>query len=232
MGPRSSIWRVFSNKSDVYIVNGGMGGIEKFSFHASGTCRHAFTQEEGPAFPGQDRAQSKWRRVTGPTDEIVFALVARFPSDFLSSALKAGTKPVRWVAPAPRGYATVIEFVFTRLSELEMHALAARHGRQIIDQTTLPNGEVFVTTRLHAPWNGEPFTIPGAFDREGQYVVSRHDPDNTGRPARFTMFIEPTNELPMCVDEFGAYAAPLNMQFSEPMAQFTRTAVLKRGNKE
>jgi hypothetical protein len=227
IGPRSSIWRVFSNKDDVYIAHGDLGGIQKFSFHASGICRHAFTREEGPALPGQDRAQRKWRRVVGPTEGMVYALVARFPSDFLSSTLKAPSKPVRWITPAPLGQATIIEFVFTRLNEDDMRALAAKHGRQIIDQTQLPSGEYFVTSWVHEPWHGEPFVIPGVFGRDDQHVVSRHDPTGTGRPVRLSIFIEPTETQPMTVDEYGAYPAPLDTQFPEPMGHFSRGQLLK-----
>ena len=39
-----------------------MGGIEKFSFHASGICRHAFTEEEGPGDGEMDRVLQRWQR--------------------------------------------------------------------------------------------------------------------------------------------------------------------------
>ena len=47
-GARSNLWRVFSRKSDVYLITSGPGEkIEKLSFHEFGICRKAFTREYG-----------------------------------------------------------------------------------------------------------------------------------------------------------------------------------------
>jgi hypothetical protein len=228
-GPRSAVWRGYSNKEGIYISHGGMGGIEKFSFHKSLICRHAFTEQEGPADGDDDRVMQKWRRVLAPANGLVYALVARFPSDYLSTTLKQERKTVAWLPAAISGYATVVEFVFSGFGEDSTYALAKSSGRTIASYTALPNGEAFVVSWVHEKWNGESFTVPGLFDREAQYVISRQDPMKSGRPTRFTLYIDPTNEQPMVVDEFGAYPAPLDMQFDEPMGSFTNRVVKKRG---
>lgn len=193
-GPRSTKWRVFSNKEGIYISHGGLGGVQKFSFHKSLVCRHAFTEQEGPAEGDDDRVLSKWRRVSAPANGIVYALVARFPSDFLSTALTAENKAFTWLPAAATGHATVVEFVFSGLSEQEVNALAQASGRTVVSYTKLPNNEAFVVTWVHESWEGKPFTVPGAFDRNDQLVISKHDPLHTGRPVRFTIFIAPTGD--------------------------------------
>jgi hypothetical protein len=203
-GARSAVWRGYSNKEGIYISHGGMGGIEKFSFHRSLICRHAFTEQEGPADGDDDRVMQKWRRVLAPTNGLVYALIARFPSDYLSTALKNERKTVVWLPAAISGHATVVEFVFSGCGEDGTYALAKSSGRMIVSYTPLPNGEAFVVSWVHEKWNGESFTVPGLFEIETQYVISRQDPMMSGRPTRFTLYIDPTNERPMIVDEFGA----------------------------
>jgi hypothetical protein len=200
----------------------GMAGSQKLSLHSSGICRQAYTQEEMSDTSESDRVHARWRRRTKPYDGITYALVVGFPSDFLSTSLKLEPKQVRWIPASPLGGTTLIEFVFNTLGPDSIENFAQRHGRTIVDYAVLPNGEMFVVTWLHTEWRGEAFTIPGIFGYAGNYVVSRHDPLNTGRPARFTLFLPPERgRQHMHVDEFGAYAAPAGLMLNEPMGRFT-----------
>lgn len=227
-GPRSSVWRCYSNKSDVYLSHGALGGVEKISLHGSLICRRAFTAEEGPATGRSDRVSQRWRRAPALPGTMVYALVARFPSDYLSTSLQRPLKSVEWLPPAPRRGATIVEFVFAGFDRTSMSKLATTAGRTIVSFTPLPNGESFVVSYCHEPWQGEPFTAPGLLGREGQYVVAPDDPTNSGRPTRITLFLEPTPAQPiLVVDEFGAFHAPLDMQFDRPMGKFSRIEVLK-----
>ncbi len=54
---RSSTWRLWSCREDIYLVQRSHGGIHKFSFHKSGICRWALIQEPRS---GRDRAMVKW----------------------------------------------------------------------------------------------------------------------------------------------------------------------------
>jgi hypothetical protein len=229
-GPRSGVWRGFSNGNDVYLTTTGMAGIEKFSFHGSGICRHAFTKEEGPADGETDRVLHRWRReVPVPAGALVQVLTARFPSDYLSTSLRPEGKAVAWLPAAAPGSATLVDFAFSGAGEEATREMAESTGRTIVSYTDLPNGDGFVVTSMHHAWTGESFTMPGLFDRPDQYVVSKSDPFGSGRPTRFTLFIDPTQEHPMLVDEYGAYSAPLDTKFSEPMGSFSREKVLKSG---
>lgn len=228
--PRSSVWRGFSNGDDVYLTTSGMAGIQKFSFHRSGICRCAYTKEEGAAEGETDRVLHRWKREAPVSaGKILQVLTARFPSDYLSTALPAERKAVEWIPPAPAGSATCVDFAFSGAGEEMTRKMAETTGRTIVSFTDLPSGEAFVLTWFHAPWHRESFVVPGLFGQPGQYVISKSDPFGSGRPTRFTWFIEPTNEWPiMTVDEFGTYSATLDAKFSEPMGFFTPQKVRKR----
>lgn len=224
-GPRSNVWRGFSRGDDVYLAIRGTAGIEKFSFHRSGICRRAFTKEEGPADGEVDRVLHRWGRVTPvPLGHLVQVMTARFPSDYLSTALKPERKETTWLPRAIPGSATLVDFAFSGAGEKTTRAMAESTGRRIVSYTDLPNGEAFVVTWMHHEWNGESFTAPGLLGTPGQYVV------NSGRPARLALFLEPTKARPiMLVDEYGTYSAPLDAEFSEPMGSLTSQKVTKRG---
>jgi hypothetical protein len=188
-GPRSSIWRGYSTKNEVYVSYSGMGRIQKFSFHSSGICRRAFTGHVGPAEGEADRVIGKWRRMEAPpSGEIVYSLVARFPTDYLSTALEDETSKVTWIPPAPSGQSTTVEFVFSRAEMNVLDELAKSAGRTIFSFTRLPNGEAFVASWVHQDWIGEDFTVPGALFADKELVISTDDPNHTGRPVRFTMY--------------------------------------------
>jgi hypothetical protein len=113
-GPHSAVWRGFSTKNEVYLCYQGMGGIEKISLHNSRICRHAFTDVEGPADGESDRVIDKWTRSPTPERGPAYALVARIPTDFLSTAAKPEHKKIAWIPAAPAGGVTYLEFLYTK----------------------------------------------------------------------------------------------------------------------
>ena len=233
-GPCSSVWRGFSTKNDVYLSQGDMGRIEKFSFHKSLICRHAFTDASKPAGMS-DRVIHRWRRApTAPAgaNGIAYALTASFPTDVLSTAHPMESKPVTWIAAAPAGRITVVEFVFTQENQQAVETIAAAAQRKLISYTRLPNGDAFVVSSTSGEWKGENFTAAVNFQKERDFVVSREDPERTGRPARFTTFNQPKDGEPMLVWEYGAYTVPKGTIFDQPMGKFTSTTVLHAGKKK
>jgi hypothetical protein len=233
-GPRSAIWRGFSTKNEVYVCHGGVGGVEKFSLHSSGICRLAFTKEEGPAEGENDRVIARWARISAPaTNSIVYGLIARFPTDYLSTALAPEPKKVTWIPPAQSGLVTALHFVFSRTSADMLEEMLTSSGHTLISYTVLGNGEAFIVSAAHQDWiGGEDFTIPGALDPKKEYVISTEDPDGTGRPARFTRYENPNEQWSMMIaSEFGAYPVPLGTKFSKPMGTFRRDKILKSSRK-
>ena len=102
-GPRSSIWRLFSTGSDVYLTS-SKGGVEKISFHQSRICRRAFISEHGTPPGMSDRVIETWKRNRTPPSGsnlaiCVFELL--FPTDYLSTAFDPTAKRVTWITPAP-----------------------------------------------------------------------------------------------------------------------------------
>ena len=229
-GPRSTVWRGFSHKNEVYVCQASLGKDAKFSLHSSRTCRLAFTEEEGPGEGENDRVIQKWKRAETPKNGgVVYALIAKFPTDFLSLANKPEPKQVCWIPAAPSGSAINLEFLYAYRDQDEAHQMAEAAGRSLISYTRLPNGEAFLVTSIEVPWIGEDFTAPGVLFPHQQMVISRHDPDGTGRPQRFTRFLHATDDRPLIAEEFGAYSVPLGTKLPKPTATLTPMKVLKRG---
>src|SRR3569623_2141874 len=93
-GPSSTLWRIWSSKSDVYVAWGNLGHTEKLSFHSERdrkfVCRKAFTRERGapPSLP--NRCTIQWERYAAPAAEsgqATCVLEACFPTDFLSRTM-------------------------------------------------------------------------------------------------------------------------------------------------
>jgi hypothetical protein len=206
-----------------------MKGVQKFSFHQTGDCRYAFLDKLGPADGEADRAIKKWwRPIPVPAGMLVQIISLRIPSEYLSTVFAAERKALTWIPPAPNGGATLVDFAFSGAGDNATEKMAEATRRTIVSLTRLPNGDAFVVTWAHCDWTQDSFTVPGLFDQPGQHVISRSDPLGSGRPVRFLRFIDPTPEWPiMTIDEFGAYPAPLDMEFSEPMGSLSRNKVLK-----
>jgi hypothetical protein len=99
--------------------------------------------------------------------------------------------------------------------------------REVLSYSKLPNGEAFVVMKTTGEWTGEDFVAPGIINDDKQYVVSREDPENTGRPGRLSMFV-PHEVGFLQVFEYGAYQVPLEATFSKPMGRLTRTKLVQR----
>jgi hypothetical protein len=126
----------------------------------------------------------------------------------LSTALKQPLKPVSWINPAPASMATVLEMFFTRESEEDLHAAALAGNREVIAYAPLPNGEVFAVSMRHATWDGKDFGMPASHHETRDFIFSRYDPDNTGRPIRLTIHNMPKDGESIICWEFGGYPMP------------------------
>ena len=212
IGPRSAVWRLWSKGNDVYVVSGGLGGVSKFSFHESGRCRQAFTKEHGAPQALTDRAINKWwRAATPPADgngRGSCVLQIGVPTDTLSTVLKRPLKPVDCISPAPAGMASVIEMFFTSELRETLIAISPKGGRELISYTRLPNNDAFAVSIRHATWDGEDFGMPASHHETRDFIFSRSDPDNTGRPIRLTVNDNPKDGDCMFAWEFGGYPAP------------------------
>jgi len=119
-GPRSTVWRLWTHKNEVYISAWSLASDVKISLHSSGDWREALTTEhaaKGSPFvaPGQDRTIDKWQRpaefVAGATKAFMIVVPSsevttpRHPEANTAFRQKLGGKAVVWVPAAPEGYA-------------------------------------------------------------------------------------------------------------------------------
>jgi hypothetical protein len=159
-GPRSTVWRLWTHKNEVYISAWSLASDVKISLHSSGDWREALTTEhaaKGSPFvaPGQDRTIDKWQRpaefVAGATKAFMIVVPSsevttpRHPEANTAFRQKLGGKAVVWVPAAPEGYATHFTVLFTR-PEATAATLPGWPGRKsmgtrFIWRTELPNGQ-------------------------------------------------------------------------------------------
>lgn len=229
-GPRSSVWRVWSWRNDVYVAWDGFGGTEKISFHAAnGLCRKAFTREHGAPDGKLDRATASWHRKATPgpgSGRGTCVLEICFPTDYLSSALEPVRKQVTWLKAAPPSMALVVQFFFTLEPEQAIRRLMG--SEQIVSLTELPNGETFVISSGEGVYVGADrgFYVPRS-ERWGEDLIfAPFDPDATGRPVRFTWFSRPKDGESMKVSEFGGYKGHVTAKMRSEMGVFERVQVL------
>jgi hypothetical protein len=230
-GPYSSPWSIWRTNNEIYVASSKSGGIEKLSFHSGGACRKAFTSEHGTPPQLPTRAISEWRRSDLPArgmngGSCVFEV--GIPTDYLSSVLAPQDKPIIWVEPAPSRMATVLSMFFTVEPEALMRTLISQSNRTVRVFTELPNSEAFVVTSHHATFAAENFIVPASHHENQDYVVSADDPNNTGRPARLTMFSNPKDGDALRAWEYGAYKAPKGAVKGERFGTFDRNSVLYR----
>lgn len=144
-GQVSSIWRLWATRhGDVYLASRTMAKIEKFSFHKSGICRSAFTNEHGTPKTMNDRAMFKWKRQPTPaTGEGKASRVAwvAFPTDYLSRNADPSVE-VSWIEAAAPGGATYVELAFTSESrDFIETAFGQRQERKLLLYVNLPGDE-------------------------------------------------------------------------------------------
>jgi hypothetical protein len=122
-GGRSTTWKFFVNKNDVYIVSGMFENNCKISLHESGDCQFSGTATWVLAEPGRrnaDRHFKKWHLPRPSGNAATHVLRMLMPGDDLV-AFTADEDPtsIHWLpAPSP-GYAVLIDCHLTRPSELD-----------------------------------------------------------------------------------------------------------------
>jgi hypothetical protein len=104
--------------------------------------------------------------------------------------------------------ATVVEMLFTLEAENDLRKAAAVGNRTVVSYTELPCGEAFAVMSRHATWEHEDFYVPASHHEEQDWLFTKHDPDATGWPVRFSMFTNPKDGESIMGWEFGGYKQP------------------------
>lgn len=151
-GPRSAVWRLWTNQSDVYVSSRNVAVARKVSLHASGLWRAAY---HGPGLvfvdPGQDRAFDKWERPPEAVPGLTVALLIRVPASEVmmpphpEDMLDLRRVKIEWVPPAPEGHLTQFMVVFTTAqataATLPNWPGSFNMGTRLIFRADLPNTE-------------------------------------------------------------------------------------------
>jgi hypothetical protein len=118
-GARSTIWRVWAHRSDVYIAARTVASDMKVSLHASGRWRAAFTEHHltrpKPLIPpGADRAIEKWTRPPefAPGWTRAFLIIVPASEVVTSEAVIEDADEVLWFERPPDGWALHFDVLF------------------------------------------------------------------------------------------------------------------------
>ena len=193
----SSVWKLWSKRSDVYLLQRNMGKVQKFSFHESGICRWA---QNKPRDDGTDRVILKWNRNPIPPSgagEGAKLIELVFPTSHLSSP-QIQNRPIKWVTPAPLGYATAVEVILTKESQQTVEkAFAANNQRKILDFEKLDDGSYLVISYFQVFCGPVAFSVPDIPDLPGRAFgkldFPETDENNSGRPIRMLI----AKEMPL-----------------------------------
>ena len=204
-GARSSVWRIWSHKDEVYAAKRSMAHIQKFSFHSSGICRDAFTAERGVPETLSDRAMTKWRRAVTPERgkaNVSAVLRVAFPTDFLSSAPDPESKPFKAITAAPSGMAVAVTIVFSHDPVAELRRTCNDLGINVLGAVALA-GETAAVISQHINWETEDFWMPASHGRNHDLIFAKEDA--TGRPIRLFRLLQPKDGDCLFIEEIGGH---------------------------
>ena len=212
IGPRGTIWRIWSQKNEVYAAHQANAHIDKLSFHSSGICRRAFTQSYGVPPSLNDRATLKWHRLPTPAAGAgKGALVLRVitPTAFLSSAVgPLSSKPVIWLPPRGNEATSFDVFFCREPRKVVINAFSKAPDSELVYYHVLPSGEGVGVSSAHGPWIAENFILPARTHDKKDMVIANVDPFATGRPFRVTFDNSPKDGDALICHDFGAFEAP------------------------
>jgi hypothetical protein len=212
---RSNVWRVSARKSEVYLTVGETKA-EKFSFHSSGICRHAFTAEFGTPSGMNDRVMTRWKRAPIPPPNVEKAasvLEVAFPTDFLSTAFPDVNQEVHWLPAAPEGNSAHLDFLFSADPPQTVQPLVARGKGRLIAVFSLENRNWFYVVGFESSFRGQEMRLPSAGKRGFDLVTARRDATNSGRPVRVLVMSNPADGDKMVAWEYGAIRADPDAAF-------------------
>lgn len=165
-GLRSSIWRGWSNKNDVFLSVRKIAGIIKLSFHDSGICAYGLTKQQEEQMikesikTPKDRLPDRWKR--RPTPHFGLSQVAQIiiPSALLELKGDVPDKPIKWLVPGSKSEATCINAFFAN-GHLDKILDQLKNKRpeklELIDHVLLPKGEHFLLIGLISSFDAQEF---------------------------------------------------------------------------
>lgn len=143
-GKRSSVWKIWTSKDEVYLASRMQGGDAKISLHSSGACNWSQTQawidahlHEG--FRNQDRHMEQWHEPRPVGESRVAACRLIFPvSELDEFAKEKDPWKITWLDAPEEGYAEEITCHFIA-TPAEIPDVSGIEGR-LLRQHRLPSG--------------------------------------------------------------------------------------------
>lgn len=147
-GLRSSDWRVWTHKNDVYFQTAPLGGVLKVSLHESGRWQMSFTSEfvkkmqAKGQWPAISRHMSRWSRPREISPGVTLAFRIIIPTSELRPLKIRTVKTITWIAAPPIGQAVEFLIFLTTPATKVTHWPGRRAMRtQFIAKLLLPNRE-------------------------------------------------------------------------------------------
>ena len=120
-GRRSTIWKIWVQKSDSYIQSRMMGSDTKVSMHADGRCQWSRTSEwvqRQSSYKNADRHFKRWRLSSSKRGEAIHAFRIIIPeSELRETRMNEKLQKVHWLPLPSQGSAIIVEFHFTPISK-------------------------------------------------------------------------------------------------------------------
>lgn len=116
---RSTVWKLWTNKNDVYLASRVVGSELKVSLHELGSCQFSRTFESlaNTGMKNRDRHLQRWqRRPVYAESGVVHLFRIIFPESELrlASAGKGNVPPVNWHPAPPLNHGAYVELWLTR----------------------------------------------------------------------------------------------------------------------
>jgi hypothetical protein len=210
----SCIWRLWVTKNgNVYLTTkSALGRVHKCSIHRSGNCRTAFRSEYAKARKNGDRVVNEWTRANTPPKgehKGSLPLCINIPTNYLSRSSKnESLENVTWIEAAPEGSAVQFQFWITYENENTIKGLFTKTDIQSKLHLISPllDDQSFVLTSHEVIFAQGDFSVSDHPDSIfGPLKICSVDPENTGRPIKFSGEILHAEEKRLDINEWGAY---------------------------
>jgi hypothetical protein len=119
-GPRSNVWRIWTQNNELYVAGRSVAHELKTSLHSSGIYRHAFTDSAKAKYiadPNADRVLFRWTQPPLTEPGFRWVLEILVPTSELTvpraEPPESEKTKIQLIDPAPDGCATVLTIVET-----------------------------------------------------------------------------------------------------------------------
>jgi hypothetical protein len=207
-GARSNIWMVSTANNDVYAFHRDRVGIEKISFHQSGICRSAFTEQHGTPEGMTNRVIQRWNRPQIPpagSNTLIRLLSVGFPTSHLGTGPVPVDKPMLWLAPAPPGRYRNFELALTPDPPETVSALIEQWAdHQVLATHPTPNGTSLILFSGEGEWTRGDLIMPASMHEADDFAFPAVETPEQARPIRLTIYTSPRDgDCLMCAELSG-----------------------------